>query len=327
MRIAPLVALAGTAVLALIAAPLSAGAETYPSRQVAILVPYAPGGITDVLGRIVAQELSARLGKPFIVENKPGAGTVLAALDLTHATSDGYTLMMAPNGTLAMNPTLYKSLPYNIKDLKPVALVGSLPFVLLANPQLPVKSVQDLIALAQAKPGTLNYGSGGIGTNGDVFMKLFQSISGINMVHVPFRGSAPQLTATLANQVQVGFVDASSASELVKSGQLRALAVSSAKRFSGLPDVPTMQEAGVKGFDAGSWQMLVAPAATPEPILELLNSKVNAIIGTPQVSAQITKLGVVPGGQENVAQLQAFVNAEATRWGGVITKAGLAGSL
>ncbi len=327
MQIVTLVALVGTAALAVLTSPLQARAETYPSRQVTILVPYAPGGITDVLGRIVAQELSARLGQTFVVQNKPGAGTVLAALDLSHATPDGYTLMMAPNGTLAMNSTLFKSLPYDTKDLKPVAMVGSIPFVLLANPQLPVKSVQDLIALAKAKPGALNYGSGGAGTNGDVFMKLFESISDINVVHVPFRGSAPQLTATLANQVQIGFVDASSASQLVKTGQLRALAVSSAKRFSGLPDVPTMEEAGVKGFDASSWQMLVAPAATPAPVLELLNSNVNAIIGTPQVGAQMAKLGVAPGGQENIAQLQAFVDAQVARWSGVITKAGLAGSL
>jgi tripartite-type tricarboxylate transporter receptor subunit TctC len=328
MRFSVPAASATAIVLALMAAaPFAVRAETYPSRQVAILVPYAPGGITDVLGRIVAQELSARLGKPFVVENKPGAGTVLAALDLSRAAPDGYTLMMAPNGTLAMNPTLYKSLPYDLKDLKPIALIGSLPFVLVVSPQLPVKNVQELIKLAKEKPGELNYGSGGIGTSGDVFMKLFESISDIKLVHVPFRGSAPQLTATIANQVQVGFVDASSASQMIKSGQLRGLAVSSAKRFAGLPDIPTMQESGVKDFDTGSWQMLVAPAATPATIADQLNSDINAIIQTPKVSDQITKLGVDPGGQENIDQLQAFVNAEAARWGDVITKAGLAGTL
>jgi tripartite-type tricarboxylate transporter receptor subunit TctC len=321
------VALAAVTAVAFIAHPLAARGETYPSRQTTIYVPYSPGGITDVLGRIIAHELTARLGKPFIVENKPGGGTVVAAMALTQAAADGYTLMMAPNGTLAINPTLRKSLPYQLKDIKPIALVGSLPFALVVNPSLPAKTVQDLVKLAKEKPGQLNYGSGGVGTNGAVFMELFESISDIKLVHVPFRGSAPQLTATMSDQVQVGFVDVNSASGLVKSGKLRALAVSSAKRFSGLPDVPTMQEAGVKGFDAVSWQMLVAPAATPKAVTDLLHSKVNAIIQSPDVKAKIVKLGVTPGGTQSLAELEKFVHSEAARWGSVIKKAGLAGKI
>jgi tripartite-type tricarboxylate transporter receptor subunit TctC len=214
-----------------------------------------------------------------------------------------------------------------LKEIKPVALVGSLPFVLIANLNLPVKTVNDLIVLARQKPGQLNYGSGGIGTNGDVFMKLFESTSDIQLLHVPFRGSAPQLTATIGNDVQVGFVDANSAIGLIRSGQLRALAVSSAKRFAGLPDIPTMQEAGVRGFDADSWQMLVAPATTPAGVLTLLNAKANAILQTPEIRARILKLGVNPGGTEKLDDLQTFVDEEAARWGDVIRKAGLAGTL
>jgi tripartite-type tricarboxylate transporter receptor subunit TctC len=316
-----------TAAVAFIAPLLAARAQTYPAQQVTIYVPYAPGGITDALGRIVANELAVRLDKPFVVENKAGGGTVVATVALTRAAPDGYTLMMAPNGTLAINPTLYKSLPYQLKEIKPIALIGSLPFALVADTNLPVKTVQDLIKLAMEKPGQLNYGSGGAGTNGAVFMELFESISNIKMVHIPFRGSAPQLTATMSGQVQVGFVDINSARGLVTSGKLRALAVSSTKRFSDLPDVPTMQEAGVKGYDAESWQMLVAPAGTPKVVTDALNSKVNAIIQSPDIKAKIIKLGVNPGGTQSVGEWEKFIHSEAARWGAVIKKAGLAGSM
>ncbi len=302
-------------------------ADTYPARTTTIYVPYSPGGITDVLGRIVAQKLSEQLGKTYIVENKPGGGTVVAVMTMLHASPDGYTLMMAPNGTLAINPTLRKSLPFKLDDVKPIALVGSLPFALVASNDFPAKTVKDLIDLAKKKPGEFNYGSGGFGTNGAIFMSLMESLTGIKMVHVPFSGSAPQLTATMANQVQVGFVDINSAAGLAKGGQLRVLAVTSTERSSVLPDVPTMEEAGVKGYDAVSWQMLIAPAATPKPVADLLNEKVNAIIQTPDVKAKIEKLGVTPGGKRNVAELDKFLHNEEARWSDVIKKAGLAGSI
>lgn len=323
----PSITLAVVATLALLTLPSRTKAADYPSKQVTILVPYAPGGITDVLGRIVAHQLTAHLHQPFIVENKPGGGTIVAMLALERASPDGYTLMMAPNGTLAINPTLYKSLPYSLKDIKPIALVGALPFALVVSPKFPVKTVQDVIKLAKEKPNQINYGSGGVGTNGAVFMKLFESEAGIKMVHVPYRGSAPQLTATMAGQVSLGFVDANSASGLVKSGKLRALAVTSSTRFPGLPDVPTMEEAGVKGFNTDSWQMLITPAATPKAIAELLNSKINAIIQSSSVKEKIVKLGVNPGGRKNIGELEKFMKSEAARWGAVIRNAGLAGTL
>jgi tripartite-type tricarboxylate transporter receptor subunit TctC len=314
-------------VLAVLAASVSAQSQDYPKRPVAIYVPYAPGGITDVLGRIVADQLSAQMPAPFVVENRPGGGTSVATVATIKAEPDGYTLLIAPNGTLAINPTLYKSLPYNPLDLKPLALIGSIPFALIVNPKLQVRSVQDLIKMARENPGKLNYGSGGAGTNGAIFMDMFESMTGTKMVHVPYRGSNPQLADTVAGQVQLGFVDANSAKQLVNAGKLRALAVSSTQRFEGLPDVPTLAEAGVPNFNAESWQMLVGPAKIPAATARLLNSKVNAIINMPAVRKRMSSLGVIPGGKRDLGELVKFVEAEAARWGDVIRKAGLAGTL
>ena len=321
------IALVALAAVAFIGRSPAARAESYPSRQTTIYVPYSPGGITDVLGRIVAHGLSSRLGQPFVVENKPGGGTVVAAMALTRAAPDGYTLMMAPNGTLAINPTLRKSLSYGLKDIRPIALVGSLPFALVANNDVPIKTVADLVKLAKEKPGQLNYGSGGVGTNGDIFMRLFEGSSAIKLVHVPYRGSARQMTATMAGQVQVGFVDINTATSLAKGGKLRVLAVTSAKRSNKLPDVPTMQEAGVKGYNAVSWQMLIAPAKTPAAVAKLLHAKVDAILQSSDVKTKIEKLGVTPGGTESLDELNQFVSSEAARWGAVLKKAGLAGKI
>ena len=324
-RLSSVVLAAFTAMVAMSSAVHAA--DTYPTRTTAIYVPYSPGGITDVLARIVAQELGEQMDKTYIVENKPGGGTVVAVMTMLNAMPDGYTLMVAPNGTLAINPTLRKSLPFKLSDVKPIALIGWLPFALVASNDFPAKTVKDLIDLAKKKPGEINYGSGGFGTNGAIFMSLMESLTGIKMLHVPFSGSAPQLTATIANQVQVGFVDINSAAGLAKGGKLRVLAVTSTERSSVMPDVPTMEEAGVKGYDAVSWQMLIAPAGTPKAVADLLNEKVNAIIQKPDVKAKIEKLGVTPGGKRDIAELDKFLHAEETIWSDVIKKAGLAGSI
>jgi tripartite-type tricarboxylate transporter receptor subunit TctC len=305
-----------------------AQANDYPAKPVSILVPFSPGGITDILGRIVAEGLGNRLKQPFIVENRPGGGTSVATLAVSHATPDGYTLLMAPNGTLSTNLTLYKSLPYNpVTDLTPIAKIGSIPFVLVTNPSLPVANLADLLKLARSEPGKLNYGSGGAGTNGAIFMSMLQSLTNIKMNHVPYRGSNPQLADTISGQVQLGFADASSVRQFVLSGKLRAIAVSTLTRFEGLPDVPTLAESGVPGFNAESWQMLVAPAKTPATTVNLLNTTANAIIASPAVNQRIKNIGVIPGGKGSVAELSAFVKHETARWGDIIRKVGLAGTL
>lgn len=302
--------------------------QNYPNRSVSVLVPFTAGGITDVLGRIVANALSERFSNPFIIDNKPGGGTVLAAVAASRAEPDGYTLLMAPNGTISVFPTLYKSLPYNpLKDFKPIALVGSAPFVLLANPDFPAKSVQELVKLAKAKPKAINYGSGGVGTNGDLFMEMLQSIMDFQMTSIAYRGSVPQLTDTMSGQVSVGFADAASATALVQAGKLRALAVSTSKRLDTLPDVPTLAEAGVPGFDAEAWQMLLAPSQTPDAIVNLLNVEANKIIKTPEMRERFAKIGLVPGGDGDVKTLTQYIRSETIRWGAVIKNAGLAGSL
>ena len=236
--------------VAVTAAPMAI-AQDYPKKPVTIYVPFAAGGITDVLGRIVAQELSTSLHGQFVVENKPGGGTAVATMATINAEQDGYTLLMVPNATLSTNPTLYKSLPYQpLQDLKPIALVGSIPFLLLASTQFAAKSIPELIKMARENPGKINYGSGGAGTNGAIFMDMFQTMTGTKMVHIPYRGSSPQLTDTISGQVQIGFADASTTKDIVLAGKLRALGVSSEKRFEGLPEVPTLSEAGVTGFNA-----------------------------------------------------------------------------
>jgi tripartite-type tricarboxylate transporter receptor subunit TctC len=313
--------------VAVTAAPMAI-AQDYPKKPVTIYVPFAAGGITDVLGRIVAQELSTSLHGQFVVENKPGGGTAVATMATINAEPDGYTLLMVPNATLSTNPTLYKSLPYHpLQDLKPIALVGSIPFLLLASTQFAAKSIPELIRMARENPGKINYGSGGAGTNGAIFMDMFQTMTGTKMVHIPYRGSSPQLTDTISGQVQIGFADASTTKDIVLAGKLRALGVSSEKRFDGLPDVPTLSEAGVTGFNAESWQMLVGPAKMPPSIANLLNAKINAFLSKPEVIEKMKNLGVIPGGKGNVQELTEFVKSEEARWGEVIRKAGLAGSL
>lgn len=316
------------AVLSLIlTAPGFAQAVDYPTRTTTIIVPFAPGGITDLLARTVADQLGKRLGKSFIIENKGGAGMVVGATAAARAVPDGYTLLMATNGTLAINPTLFKALPYApLRDLVPVALVGSLPFVLLVNPSLPVKNLEDLISLAKAKPGELNYASGGTGSSGHLFGELLQSSAGIKLVHVAYRGNVQALSDTIAGHVQMLFSDIGSAAEFVKAGKLRALAVTTPDRFPGTPDIPTIAEAGVPGYSAESWQMLVAPADIPREVLTKLNLATNQIISSPEIRERLLRLGVTPKGTGGLATLAAFTQSEMERWGAVVRAAGIAGT-
>jgi tripartite-type tricarboxylate transporter receptor subunit TctC len=298
--------------------------EDYPDHPVTFIVPFAPAGGTDILARLLAQKLEQALGKPFVVENRPGAGTVIATNFVAKSAPDGYTLMMSVS-SLAIDATLYKSLPYDpAKDLALVALIAKVPFVLVVNPSLPVNSVDDLIKLAKERP--LSYGSGGIGAFHHLAAALFASMAGIKMTHVPYRGTAPALTDLMGGYIQLMFADLGPALPLIKAGKVRALAVTTKQRVASLPDVPPLDEAGVPGFDAAAWQAVIAPAQTPQPILAKLNSQLNAIVATDDVHARMKDLGMIPIGKGSVEELQQFLQSEVEHWGKVVETAGLAHS-
>jgi tripartite-type tricarboxylate transporter receptor subunit TctC len=317
-------ALATVFVASLAAAP--AQAQQYPSRPVTIVVPFAAGGGSDLLARLVAQKLEEKLGKPFIIENRPGAATTLAAMQVVRAAPDGYTLMQATSSTMAINVSMSKKLSYEpLKDLVPVALLSSSPFFLVVNKDSPLQSVADLIALAKAKPDSLNYGSGGPGSMHHLSTELLQSLAGIQMTHVPYKATPPAMNDLLAGNIQVLFGDTTSTLPFIKQGTVRALAVTTAKRSPAAPDVPAVAET-VPGFESASWQMLVAPGATPPDVIALLNREVHAIFSNPAVIGELERRGIGPALTGNPAEVSEFVKKEMVRWSDVVRRAGLEGS-
>jgi tripartite-type tricarboxylate transporter receptor subunit TctC len=299
-------------------------AEDYPSRPVTFVVPFAKGGGTDTLAQLFGQRLQERLGQPFVVQNRPGQGTVIATNFVAKSPSDGYTIMMAVS-TLAIDATLYKSLPYNpARDFALVALVAWVPFVLVVNASLPVYSVEGLINLAKQRP--LSYGSGGIGAFHHLAGALFASKAGINLTHVPYHGTAPALKDLTDGYIQLMFSDYGPAQGLIASGKLRALAVTTTKRLDGLPAVPPLAEAGVPGFDIEAWQGVIAPAKTPSGIVAKLNAALNAIVAAPDVSGRIKDLGMQPVGSGTPAELAVFLQSEIARWATIVEAAGIAKS-
>jgi len=297
----------------------------YPNHQVNLVVPLAPGGGTDILGRLIGQKLSDRFGKPFVVENRPGAGTVTAAVQVAKSPPDGYTIMMATSGTMAMNTTLYKKLPYDPgKDLVLVALVCNVPFVLVVNPALPVNSVADLVKLAKAQP--LSYGSGGAGAFHHLMGELFKTTLGIPMTHVPYKGTLPALNDVIAGHIQLMFSDLAPAYPLIQAGKVRALGVTTAQRTAAAPDIPPLAEVGVPGFDWAAWQSVAAPGGTPREIVAKLNGAVNAAVAEPEVEKQLIGLQFIPLGKGSPEELDRFVKSETVRWAKVLQQAGGAGS-
>jgi tripartite-type tricarboxylate transporter receptor subunit TctC len=300
--------------------------NAYPTRSVTYVVPFPPGGATDMLSRLIAQNLEKRLGKPVVVENRPGGGTSIATGAVAKATADGYTILSASVTSLAVNPTLFKSLPYDpLKDFVPIALVAGTPFALIVNPSVPVKSVADLVKLVKEKPGQLSYGSAGVGTPHHLYFELMRSMIGIELQHVPYRGSLAALTDLVAGHIPVMICDLAPAIEMIASHKVRALGISTADRYSELPDVPPIGDT-IQGFDASGWQMVVAPAATPGPVIERLHAAIRSTMETPDIRAELIRLGMTPFRTPPVADLPAFVKSEGERWAKIIRQAGIAGS-
>lgn len=324
-------ALVAMALAALMATQHHARAEDYPTRSVTILVPFAPGGGTDLLARSYAEILQKKYGKTFIIENRPGGGTTLAATATSNAKPDGYTLMQGTSGTMAMNPTIFKHINYEpLKTLVPVSLVAGVPFVLTVNPELPVHSVADLVALAKkrdAEGKPLTYGSGGVGAFHHLCAALFSSLTGIKMTHVPYRGSAPATLALISGQVDVLFVDLGPMLPQIRAGKARALGITSDRVFPTAPDIKPLAQVGLPSWpNSVAWQMLLAPGGTPTPILEKLNKDVNAAVHSPAMNTPLEKLGMIGLGDQSLEQLDGYVKSEAVRWGKVIKDADLAGT-
>jgi tripartite-type tricarboxylate transporter receptor subunit TctC len=300
----------------------TAVADTYPSKPIKLIVPFPAAGTTDILARVVAQKLTEAWGQPVIVDNRPGAAGNIGADLVAKSPADGYTVLMGTVSTHAINPSLYARLPFDhVKDFAPITLVAAVPNILVVNPSVPATSVKELIALAKAKPGKLNFASSGNGTSIHLSGELFKTMTGVDMTHVPYKGSAPALTDLMGGQVNVMFDNMPSAFPHVKSGKLRALAVTSARRSPAVPDLPTVAEAGVPGYEATSWFGLIAPAGTPKEIVNKFSTTVAKILGTPEVRERLSSQGAEPVGN-TPEQFSAFIRAETAKWAEVVKKSG-----
>ena len=295
--------------------------EGYPSKPIRIIVPYPPGGFNDTLARTLGQKLNEKWGQAVIVDNRPGGGTTIGTGLAAKSPPDGYTLLIV-SFAFAINPALYATLPYDTeKDFAPVVLAASTPNLLVVNSELPVKSVKELIALAKSKPGQLNYASAGNGSSNHLSMELFKSLTGIDAVHIPYKGSAPAVTDLIGGQVDLMFDNVPNVLPQVKAGKLRALAVSSRERSPFVKDLPTVAETGVPGFEVSVWFGVVAPAGTPQPVIAKLNAEINAILKLPEIRQSFNNQGVeTAGGTE--AEFAAFIAAQTTKWAKVVKDSG-----
>ncbi|QRF57967.1 tripartite tricarboxylate transporter substrate binding protein [Variovorax paradoxus] len=305
------------------AGPLAALAQN--DKPITIVVPYAPGGTTDMLGRLIAQQLGTALGRTVIVDNKPGAGTAIGASQVARSAPDGSTLLVATSTTLAINPWLYKKLSYDpAKDFAPVGLIGAVPLMVVVHPSVPARTLAELVALAKSRPEGLSYGSAGNGSPQHLGAEMFKFATGTAMTHVPYKGSALALTDLLGGQLQLMFTDIAPALQHVRSGKLRALAVTSKKRQPTFPDVPTVAESRLPGtadFEAVAWQSIVAPAGTPAPVVERLSQEIAKVIAQPALRQKLENDGFEPG-SSTPAQLAAYIRSESERWGQVIRASG-----
>jgi tripartite-type tricarboxylate transporter receptor subunit TctC len=314
--------LLGIAVLAASLLAAQSAAAQYPSKPIRIVTPYPPGGPTDILARLLGQRMHEDWGQPVIVEAKPGAGGNVGTDYVAKAAPDGYTLLMGASGPLAINVTLFSKLPYDPTiDLTPVIHVASVPLVLVAHPSLPAKSIEELIALLKSKPGQFDYASAGPGTPQHLTGEMFKSMAGLYVVHIPYRGAAPAIADVIGGQVPFMFDSMISSIAQVKSGRLRALAITSANRSTLLPDVPTVKESGVPNFEATAWYGVVAPAAVPKEIIARLNGELLKVLKTPEIRQRLAEFGsdFVGGPPEQFGQ---FIKAEIAKWGKVVRDSG-----
>lgn len=309
------------ALAALVFLAPAAYAQAWPAKPVRFVVPFAPGGTTDILARLVGQKLSETLGQQFVIENRGGAGGNIGADLVAKAAPDGTTILMGTPGTQAINQYVYKTMPYDTaKDFAPVSLVALVGNVLLVNAKVPAKDLKELIALAKAKPGTLNFATPGAGSTGHLSTELLKTMAGLDLVHVPYRGAAPAAQDLLSGQVQMAIDNIPSALPHIQSGAVRALAVTTAQRWFALPDVPTMAEAGVPGYEASSWFVVMAPARTPAAIVSKLSAEIDRLLKTDEMRKRFRDVGAEPVGGTPEA-LGRFLAAEAVKWQKVVAAA------
>lgn len=308
--------------LALVAAAAHAqDRSSFPAKPIRFIVPLTAGGPTDMIGRIIASPLSATLNQPVVIDNRPGAAGNIAAEMVAKAPPDGYTLFLAGPGNLAINPSLFSKLPYDpVRDFAPIILMGTAPYVVVVHPSVPAKTLQELIRLARARPGELDYGAV-TGNAAHLATELFRHMAKINIVHIPYKGAAVATTDLLAGQIQLSFASAPGSMPHVQSGKLRALAVTSATRMSTLPNIPTVDESGIKGFEAAVWYGLVAPARTPRSVIDLLNTEIEKIIRNPGHREKLIANNFEPA-TSTPEQFQAFIKSEIDKWGRAVKLSG-----
>jgi len=295
----------------------------YPDRPVKVVIPFAAGGGADIVGRLVFQKLSTRLGQSFVIENRGSAGGIIGADMVAKAAPDGYTLLLGQTGPNAINPALFSKMPYDpIKDFSPIIQLTSYPYVIVVNPNVPVKNLQELIALSKAKPGSLSFGTAGTGSSAQLAAELFMQATNITMTHIPYKGAGPALMDTMAGVVSLTFGDAASATPLVTSNSLRAIAVTSKRRSALLPQVPTVIESGYPGFEAVAWHAVLAPAKTPPEIIQKLNSEIAIVLSDPELQKRLSQDGIEIIGS-SAEDFSIYIKNEVAKWAKVVRDANI----
>lgn len=312
-----------TLILVALACAAPPALAEYPDKPVKIIVPYPPGGTTDILARVIAQRLSERLKQSFIVENRGGASGAIGTQAVAKSAADGYTLCMGTIGTHGINTALFKNLAYDaVKDFAPITIVGITPNVLTVHPSVPAKNLPELLALARAKPGTLNFGSTSQGGSPHMAGELFRTMANIDIAHIPYKGAGPMLVDLVGGQIQMGFDNMPSSIGHIRSGKLRAIAVTTTKRWPGAPEIPTMAESGLPGYEVSAWFGLLAPAGTPAPVVDLLYRNIADVLKQPDMVKQLFELGAEPGGNAPDAFAR-YIAADVEKWIRVVAATGV----